>query len=721
MKLPLALVRCGALACVAVTTALTALFTQPIVFAQTAQLPAGSRLRTLGGTNGVYVGGTLKTGFTTMSDAADYGLVAGREFDLFSPENTMKMRNLQPTQGTFVWTDAETAVQFAANNSADFHGHMLVGGQGIYLPTWVFGLTTAATVEAAMNTHIDTVMGHWASATGRPPVKVWEVANESFLDSPPSPVPGDWMLGLRTNEPEFITDPGSACSAGGGTIRNPNYDHWVAKIGTGYIEKAFRRARLNDANAVLMYNDFGAEGMTTKADYLYKMAQDFTNPARSGGVVPIDGIGFQCHFSGSGRTPAEVRQNFDRFSALGLDVFVTELDWLADGSTDPVTNAGILDLQARRYYNFLDAVLRVPGFAGVQVWGIGDKYTFRKNTDPCAGAIHDLPQPLPFNESYNAKPAYYAMQDALGVQSRAQVVSNAAFEGATLSPWASYGGATLTKTSAGNAHAGSYAVKASGRTVATSGPGQNVTSALVANGAGRYYVRAWVKMASGTAGVKLTLRLQDSAQTVYKTITPVTVGTTWTLVSGWLNVTWFKTLTSATLYAETTNGNLVDFYVDDMILGDGNLAANGAFESGVTGWTNNFGGTIAETNSASGSGTYHYGDRAVQATARTQPYHGIAQNVLSELLASGRGTYTLQGAMKLFPGGVAATGKVTLRLRDNGVDVYYSVSAPVDDASWNRMSGNVTLDWTALQQATLYVETVTGTASYYADDIVMRR
>lgn len=669
----------------------------------------------------MYVGGTLKTGFNTLADTADYSLVAGREFNLFSPENTMKMRNIQPTQGTFVWTDAETAVQFAATKTADFHGHMLVGGQSLYLPNWVFGLTTATAVEAAMNTHIDTVMGHWAPATGRPPVKVWEVANESLLDSPPAPVPSDWTLGLRTGEPEFVTDPGSACSPGGGTIRNSNYDHWVAMIGTDYIEKAFRRARLNDANATLLYNDFGAEGLTTKADYLYKMMQDFTNPARTGGVVPIDAVGFQCHFSGAGRTPTEIRQNFDRFSALGLDVYVTELDWLADGSTDPVANAGILDLQARRYYNFLDAAMRVPGFAGVQVWGVGDKYTFRKNTDPCAGAIHDLPQPLPFNESYNAKPAYYAMQDALGMQQRTQVAGNAGFEGATLSPWASYGTVTLAKTSAGGGHAGSYAVKASGRVAAASGPGQNVTTALTANGAGRYYARAWVKMASGTAGVKLTVRLQDSAQTVYKTITPVTVGTGWTLVSGWMNLTWFKTLTSATFYAETTSGNVVDFYVDDMVLGDGNLAGNGTFEAGVTGWTTNFGGTVAEANSTSGSGTYHYGDKAVQVTGRTQAYHGVSQDVLSELLASGQGTYTLAGYMKLFTGAAGATGKVSLRLRDNGVDTYYSVSAAVNDASWSKITGNVTLSWTALTQASLYVETSTGTPSYYADDIVMRR
>ncbi len=313
-------------------------------------------------------------------------------------------------------------------------------------------------------------------------------------------MPGDWKLGLRTSQTEFITDPGSACTPGGATIRNPNYDHFVAKIGTSYIEKAFRRARQNDATAVLMYNDFGAEGMTTKADYLYKMMQDFTNPARSGGVVPIDAVGFQCHFSGAGRTPAEIRQNFDRFSALGLDVYASELDWVATKSSDPLVNAQTLDLQARRYYNFLDAAMRVPGFAGVQVWGIGDKYTFHNTPDACTGVV-TYKQPLPFDESYNAKPAYYAMQDALGTQQRTQVVSNANFEGATLSPWTSYGGATLTKTSAGNAHAGSYAVKASGRAVAASGPGQNVTSALVANGAGRYYVRAGVKVQTGTASV----------------------------------------------------------------------------------------------------------------------------------------------------------------------------------------------------------------------------
>ncbi len=706
--------------------AISALVAGTSLLAQTtAQLPTGSRLRALVGTSDTpvaFAGGVLRTGFETMSDVADYELVAGREFNLFSPENVMKMKNLQANEGAWTFSKAEIAVQFAADQSASFHGHVLVGGQRTYNPSWIYTKTTATDVENAMNTHIDTVIGHWLPATGRPPVALWDVVNEAFQDSPSTTYAGDWTAGLRQNEPLQIWQDANDCH-GAGYIDNPDYDVWVAMIGTSYIEKAFRRAHAADPNAILIYNDSSSGMDNNKTDYIYGMAQDFVNPSRPGGIVPIDGVGFQCHQKGD-ITSSSVRSNFDRFSQLGLSIFITELDWLADGSTDSVTNNDILDLQGRRYHNYLDAALRVPGFMGVQVWGIGDKYTWRYNTDPCAGAVHTMPQPLPFDENYNAKPAYYAMQDALAVQYRDQTLANAGFENGAVSPWVPRNGGTLA-ISTSTRNSGAYSVKITGRTAPNSGPSQDVTSAVLAQGAGRYFLRGWAKVPTGSATMKLTLRLQDDTQIAFKSIGPVTVGTGWTEVSGWLKVSWLKNLTSAILYAETTGASTTDFFLDDVMLSDGNLLTNAGFESGTTGWAPNFGGTLGSTDSttdtSAGITTYHYGSKGVQVTSRGLPYHGVSQDVLAALLAGGKGAYALGGAMKLFPGSAAATGKITLRLRYDGVDHYSNVSGPVTADHWARLSGSMILDWTTLQQAVLYVETSTGTSSYYADDLVLRK
>lgn len=49
----------------------------------------------------------------------------------------------------------------------------------------------------------------------------------------------------------------------------------LARQGTAYIEEAFRWAHDADPNALLFYNDGGAEVMNVKSDALYKMLANF--------------------------------------------------------------------------------------------------------------------------------------------------------------------------------------------------------------------------------------------------------------------------------------------------------------------------------------------------------------------------------------------------------------------------------------------------------------
>jgi len=705
------------------------------LFAQTAQLPTGSRLRGLVNTSDTpvaYIGGVLRTRFEDPAytpDTADYQLVAGREFNLFSPENALKMKNLQGTEGVWDFSDAETAVQFAADHNAAFHGHVLIGGHRTYNPDWVY--TTKTDIETVMNTEIDTVVDHWLPSTGRPPVAIWQVVNEAFDPHITFPANSDWTKGLRKNEPIQKYQGIDECHSTAGYVDNSNYDIFVDKIGTGYIEKAFRRAHQDNQNAVLIYNDSGNGSPTpnsssaARIDYIYEMAQDFVNPLHSGGVVPINGMGFQAHMGGD-IDPSLVRSNFERFSKLGLLIFMTELDWSVTGSSDPITNNNILDIQGRRYHSYFDAALRVPGFKGAQVWGISDAYTYHYNPNPgqCSDG-NPLPEPLPFDTSYNAKPAYYAIQDALNVQYRDETLTDTGFESGTTNNWTSRNGGTLSIVSGSDAHSDLYGVKTNSRTVPNSGPSQDVTSNVLAQGSGRYFLRGWAKVASGTANMKLTVRLQDSSSTAFQSTPAMNVGTNWTLVSGWMKISWFKDLTSAIVYAETTDNSIVDFYLDDVTLSDGNLLADASFESGITGWTTNFGGTLASTDSSTdlstGYTTYYYGNKGVQVTQRSMPYHGVSQDITSALLASGKGTYTLNGMMKLFPGSATINGEVRLRLRYDDVNHYYSVSGTVGADKWYRLSGTINLDWTTLQGAVLYVDTTTGIDSYYADDLLIRK
>ena len=554
--------------------------------AQTAPQPAGRPLRSYVSTADdplIYVGGILRTNFQSMTDTNPYEQVAAREFNFFSPENAMKMKYIQPSEGAFSFTNADTAVQFAESHNANFHGHVLVGGHRTYLPDWVFAKTQdATTMTGVMNSEIDTLVNRWSPSSGEP-VQLWEVINESFAPSPHSPVSTDWKQGLRYGQPLTIIPVVNSCNSSTAPIPNTAYDVFLNTIGPAYIENAFRRAHADNPSAKLIYNDSVSGTTTNQLSYIYEMAQDFTNPSRSNGLVPIDGFGFQAHQNGDQTLTQreQVLTNFNKFAALGLNIYITELDWGAEGSSDSVTNNDILDRQARRYYDYLDMALRSPGLKGVQVWGITDEYTYRKSSDPCSGTPD--PQPLLFDKNYTAKPSYYAVQDGLSFQSRAETLTNGGFEAGSVSPWVTRNGGILALVATGTGHWSNNAVKISERTVVNSGPSQDVTSKILADGAGRYYIRGWAKVQIGTLPMKLTLRLVDGSGTTFHSTPAATVGTTWTQISGWLPVTWNKTLSSATLYAENNGTSITDFYLDDVTLSDGNLISNNSFESGLTG------------------------------------------------------------------------------------------------------------------------------------------
>lgn len=92
-------------------------------------------------------------------------------------------------------------------------------------------------------------------------------------------------------------------------------------------------------------NDYGIEGINSKSDTLYDVVKGFIADG-----VPIDAIGFQCHFT-LGQIPTDLEQNLQRFAALGLDVAITELDINLLGPA----NATALEQQAKDYWTVVNA------------------------------------------------------------------------------------------------------------------------------------------------------------------------------------------------------------------------------------------------------------------------------------------------------------------------------------------------------------------------------
>src|SRR5581483_10991509 len=111
-----------------------------------------------------------------------------------------------------------------------------------------------------------------------------------------------------------------------------------------------------------------------------------------GAGVPVHGIGFQCHLAIDGldiaRDRASFARNLQRFAALGLELYVTEMDVR-------------LPLPATA------ACLAQPAFRGFQTWGFTDKYSWIPHRFLGQGAA------LPLDEHYRPKPAYDALRECL--------------------------------------------------------------------------------------------------------------------------------------------------------------------------------------------------------------------------------------------------------------------------------------------------------------------
>ncbi|MDP0496054.1 MAG: endo-1,4-beta-xylanase [Verrucomicrobiota bacterium JB024] len=663
-------------------------------------MPEGERLRVLAEASDIWIGAAVGDYQFYLVDSDDFRTVVSREYSFFTSLNEMKMAITEPVQEQFSYSTGEDLVDLASTASADVHGHTLVWFTGGGMPSWVSsGSWTATTLTDVMYKHIDNVVGHWAGD-----IAVWDVVNEAFAYSSQmtEATDGDgqpWTNSLRG-------------------AKTSGVDIWYDVIGSSYVEKAFIRAAAADPNALLIYNDYSTEEDNYKSRAVRKMVADFQ--ARG---IPIDGVGTQMHMSvGHNQPDSTLRTNFDALSALGVNVFITEFDCpatvlVSDGSggyaavadSDPPTPFG-LDRQARSYYNTLDMALRSSGFVGFQTWGV---------QNPPTGTAT-----MPFSATgFVPEPAYYAMQDALGMQVREQLASNPGMEDGAISPWINVA-STLTLSSM-NPHSGSSSLAVTQRSVSYAGPRQNVTSALKAEGAGRYFMRGWMRTASGSATGKVTLCLQDGAGTHYIGISQP-ISSTWTEVSGWINAVWFKELTSATLYAETP-GSSVDFYLDDVSLSDGNLARNGNFSDGLNAWAAYTGGSISPvTDDTNLNLVYKYGSAGCLASGRSASSQGPGQKVKDALLAAGPGTYQVQAWVKLQkPDAVttlAGTGKLTIQLKYGGQAHYIGISKAISSDQWTRISGPLDLEWDGeLTSALLYVETPGSTAPVYIDEIMLRK
>jgi lysophospholipase L1-like esterase len=147
--------------------------------------------------------------------------------------------------------------------------------------------------------------------------------------------------------------------------------------------------------------------------------------------------------------------------------------------------------------------------------------------------------------------------------------------------------------------------------------------------------------------------------------------------------------------------------------GTANLLTNGNVESGTSGWSVFGAGAIATSTSV-----VHSGAASLQRTGRTAAWNGPSQSLTSQL-TNGK-SYTTNVWMRTQSG--APTGKVTLMLTANGTTSFVTLAqGAVSSSGWTLLTGTTTVSWSGtLSSATFYVETTSGTDSFFVDDASMQ-
>ncbi|KAJ6114320.1 hypothetical protein N7486_000098 [Penicillium sp. IBT 16267x] len=202
---------------------------------------------------------------TQLNNTGDFGQI--------TPGNSQK--------NTFTFTAGDVIADLAEANGQKLRCHNLVWYE--QLPSWVTsGTWTNATLLAAMKNHITNVVTHYKGQC-----YAWDVVNEGLNDD--------------------------------GTYRDNVFYQY---IGEAYIPIAFATAAAADPHAKLYYNDYNIEYAGSKAT----AAQNIVKLVQSYGAK-IDGVGLQAHFI-VGSTPSKSSQasNMAAFTALGVEVAITELD-----------------------------------------------------------------------------------------------------------------------------------------------------------------------------------------------------------------------------------------------------------------------------------------------------------------------------------------------------------------------------------------------------------
>jgi endo-1,4-beta-xylanase len=310
--------------------------------------------------------------------------IIAQQFNSISPENVLKWGPVHPRPESYNFEPADRYVALGEQLKMTIIGHCLVWHS--QTPQWVFAgeggqpLTREALLER-MRDHIQTVVGRYK---GR--IFGWDVVNEALNED--------------------------------GTMRQ---SPWFRIIGEDYLARAFQFAHEADPQAKLYYNDYSLENEAKR-----RGAVELIKKLKAAGV-PIHAVGLQGHMKIDTPTARQESETIEAFSALGVEVNITELDVdvlprttggnsadisataAGNSASNPYTAGLPDDMQqalAHRYAELFDVFLQHRKAIGrITFWGVTDGDSWLNNF-PTRGRTN---YPLLFDRQGKPKPAFGAV------------------------------------------------------------------------------------------------------------------------------------------------------------------------------------------------------------------------------------------------------------------------------------------------------------------------
>jgi endo-1,4-beta-xylanase len=298
---------------------------------------------------------------------------------IITSDIALKMSRVAPAPGPLRFEAADRLHLFCARHAIPMRGHCLIWNE--WVPAWIKAMSNAER-EKFFDGYIDEVIGRYAGQ-----FQSWDIVNEPFW--PGHKAPGGYRLGP-----------------------------WYDTFGQSYVKRTFQRAGSVDKRTKFVLNEAHTERDDEAGRQIRTGLLRLVDELKDAGVR-LEAVGLQGHLQPRyPHDPARFREFVHALAERGVDIYITEFDVRDDTFPDDIKarDAMVADT-ARR---FLTDVFSIPAVKMLVTWQLADNYSFYRDIERQRNPQSQRsPRPLPFDETMQRKPLWFAIADSFKQARRA--------------------------------------------------------------------------------------------------------------------------------------------------------------------------------------------------------------------------------------------------------------------------------------------------------------